>query len=313
MGFEIEIFTNRNMKKNLSLLLIALLVAGCTSQKENSIDLEDYKRGIEEWHANRVAQDLKGDRGWLNLAGLFWLNEGFNTFGSAPTNDLVFPEEKIASNAGVFSLQQGKVIMQVNTGVEIFQDTIAVNEIIVFDPAFERQPVLTHGSLEWSVIDRSGKLGVRLRDLDHEAVKNFEGVDRYEVDLRWRIEGRFEKYDDNRTIDITNILGQTYPQACPGVLVFDIDGKEFRLDAIDEGGDDYFIIFGDKTNEKETYPSGRYMYVSPPDESGKVIIDFNKSYNPPCAFTEFATCPLPPRQNVMDVAIYAGEKNYGTH
>ncbi|MEQ8423787.1 MAG: DUF1684 domain-containing protein, partial [Cyclobacteriaceae bacterium] len=123
----------------------------------------------------------------------------------------------------------------------------------------------------------------------------------------------FEKYDPPKSIDITNILGQTYPQPSPGALVFEIDGKEFRLDAIDEGGDEYFVIYGDQTNEHETYPSGRYMYVHPPDENGKVIVDFNKGYNPPCAFTAFATCPLPPKQNVLDVAITSGERNFGNH
>lgn len=100
-------------------------------------------------------------------------------------------------------------------------------------------------------------------------------------------------------IPTTNILGQTTPQPSPGVLVFKIDEKEFRLDAIDEGGDDLFIIFGDVTNAVETYGAGRYLYVSRPDEAGKTIIDFNKAYNPPCAFTEYATCPLPPKQNLF--------------
>jgi uncharacterized protein (DUF1684 family) len=172
---------------------------------------------------------------------------------------------------------------------------------------------MEHGSLLWFVIKRDDQYGVRLRDHESDGVKNFHGIERYPVDVSWRIEARFEKAEPGKTIDITNILGQTTPNPCPGTLVFDIDGKEFRLDAILEGGPDLFVIFGDDTNEKETYPSGRYIYVNPPDESGKVIIDFNKSYNPPCAFTAFATCPLPPRQNVLPVRITAGEKNYAHH
>jgi uncharacterized protein (DUF1684 family) len=226
---------------------------------------------------------------------------------------VVFPEGKIAANAGTFVVQNGRVTIEVAKGVEIMMDSLAITKEIIHIPDSSFYPVLSHGSLRWLIINRSGKLGVRLRDLESEAVANFHGVDRYPVDISWRLEATFEKYDPIRQIDITNILGQTYQQPCPGALVFTIDGKEYRLDAIDEGGDDYFIIFGDQTNEHETYPSGRYMYVDQPDANGKVIVDFNKAYNPPCAFTDYATCPLPPRQNLLDVAIRAGEKNYGKH
>ena len=300
------------MKINLAVTVIVVLIWSCSTKKDGHLDSVEYKKEIDAWHAQRVEVDLKGDHGWLNLAGLFWLKEGFNTFGSDSSNDLIFPINRIAANAGTFVLQQGKVTIQVEPGVKVTQDTVDVSELLVFESGM-RPPVLRHGALEWTVIERNGKYGVRLRDLESEAVKHFTGVNRFPVDPSWRIEGHFEKYEDSRSIEVTNVLGQTYSQPCPGALVFEIEGKEFRLDAIDEGGDDYFIIFGDRTNATETYPSGRYMYVSPPDERGTVIIDFNKSYNPPCAFTEYATCPLPPRQNVLDVSVLAGEKNYENH
>lgn len=289
-----------------------IMLLGCSSKKETAIDLEAYTTEIDSWHANRE-KNLKSDNGWLNLAGLFWLNEGFNTFGSAATNDVVFPEGKIDANAGTFVVQQGRVTMEVVNGVEIFKDSIPVSSELIHIPDSSYYPILSHGSLRWLIIDRSGKLGVRLRDVESEAVANFTGVDRYPVDPIWRLEAEFERYDPPKQIDITNVLGQTYQQPCPGALVFRIGDKEYRLDAIDEGGDEYFIIFGDATNENETYPSGRYMYVKQPDANGKIVVDFNKGYNPPCAFTEYATCPLPPRQNVLDVAITAGEKNFGDH
>lgn len=301
------------MRTTIFHLGILFLMVTCNSKKEGTIDLVSYKNEIEAWHAKRVENDLKGDRGWLNLAGLYWLNEGFNTFGSAPTNDVVFPEGKIDANAGTFLVQQGKVIMNVSKGVEIFKDSIAVSSEVIHFPDSSYYPQLSHGSLQWLIIDRSGKLGVRLRDLASEAVANFTGVDRYPVALDWRLKASFIKYEPVKQIDITNILGQTYQQPCPGALVFKIDGNEYRLDVIDEGGDEYFVIFGDKTNEHDTYPSGRYMYVQQPDADGNVIVDFNKTYNPPCAFTAYATCPLPPKQNLLDVAIEAGEKNFGKH
>ncbi|HRK55819.1 MAG TPA: DUF1684 domain-containing protein [Cyclobacteriaceae bacterium] len=296
------------------LLSIFVLILSCSPQKENTIDRVTYENEINAWHANRVATQLVGDNGWLNLAGLYWLKEGFNTFGSDPSNDVVFPEGKMVSNAGTFVVQQGKVIMEVNEGVEIMKDSIAVNHEVIHIPDSSFYPVMSYGTLEWLVIDRSGKLGVRVRDLESEAVKNFTGVERYPIDPKWRVEAKWEKYEPLKHIAITNILGQTYQSPCPGALVFTIDGVEYRLDAIDDGTEgEYYILFGDKTNETETYPSGRYMYVKYPDGDGKVIVDFNKSYNPPCAFTEFATCPLPPKQNGLDLTITAGEKNFGHH
>lgn len=295
-------------------LSIFILIISCSPKKENTIDLIAYENEINAWHANRVATQLVGDNGWLNLAGLYWLKEGFNTFGSDPANDVVFSEGKMVPNAGTFVVQQGKVTMEVNEGVEIMKDSIRVNHEVIHIPDSSFYPVMSYGTLEWLVIDRSGKLGVRVRDLESEAVKNFTGVERYPIDPKWRVEAAFEKYEPIKHIPITNIIGQTYQSPCPGALVFTIDGVEYRLDAIDDGTEgEYYILFGDKTNETETYPSGRYMYVKYPDGDGKVIVDFNKSYNPPCAFTEFATCPLPPKQNGLDLTITAGEKNFGHH
>ncbi len=301
--------------KNRTLSIISLIVlVACTQEKKSTIDLESYENEVNAWHADRVEKQLVGERGWLNLAGLFWLNEGFNTFGSDPSNDVVFPEGTIAANAGTFIVQQGTVTMQVSEGVKISKDSVEVTHEVIHFPDSAYYPQFSNGRLQWFIIDRSGKLGVRLRDLESEAVKQFKGVDRYAIDPHWRVEAIFEKYDPIRQIDITNILGQTYQSPCPGALVFSIDGVEYRLDAIDDGtAGEYYILFGDNTNKYETYPSGRYMYVKHPDDDGKVIVDFNKSYNPPCAFTEFATCPLPPKQNVLDLTIKAGEKNFGKH
>lgn len=302
------------MKTKLFYAIGLITLMACSTKKENVIDLAAYQNEINAWHADRVEHELKGKNGWLNLAGLYWLNEGFNTFGSDPANDVVFPEGLIDANAGTFVVQQGKVTMEVNKGVSIFIDSIVVTSEVIHIPDSAFYPVLSHGSLQWLIIDRSGKLGVRLRDLESEAVKNFKGVERYPIDPAWRVEATFEKYEPIRHIDITNILGQTYQSKCPGALVFTINDVEYRLDAVDDGTEgEYYILYGDKTNEHETYPSGRYMYVKYPDENGKVIVDFNKGYNPPCAFTSFATCPLAPAQNLLDLSITAGEKNFGRH
>ena len=296
------------------ILLILFLVVGCNPKqsREASIDMAAYKLQIETWHKERV-ENLRGPSGWLNLAGLYWLEEGVNTFGSGLSNNIVFPEGKIAERAGFFLLRQNAVRIEVAPGVEITTDNLPLKSGVIFHLDSVKTPLLKFGSLQWFVIRRDNKYGIRLRDLANPELKNFTGIDRFPVDPIWRLEATWEKASSARTIEVTNILGQTTAQLSPGTVAFTAGGKAYQLDALDEGGNEYFIIFGDRTNAKETYGAGRYLYVNKPDENGKMAIDFNKSINPPCAFTEFATCPLPPQQNVLDLEIPAGEKNYERH
>lgn len=294
---------------------LSLLAFSCSSPKENSeipLDTVAYKIEIEKWHVKRL-DELKSEKGWLNLAGLFWLKEGINTVGSGENNDVVFPKGKITERAGYFTVNQGTVKMEVAPGVAITQGGKQVSSRIIFSPDSASNPTLEYGSLRWFVIQRDKIVGIRLRDMESEGVQKFAGINRYPVDTEWRIEAMVEQSAEPKMIDVSNVLGQTTPQTSHGTLVFIINGQEYRLDAIDGGKDELFVIFGDPTNEHYTYPSGRYVYVKRPDERGKTILDFNKAYNPPCAFTPFATCPLPPKQNVLSVAVTAGEKNYSTY
>jgi Uncharacterized conserved protein len=293
--------------------MTSLLVA-CQGEKkaETSIDKAAYQLEIDNWHKKRI-EDLKGENGWLNLAGLFWLNEGINTFGSDENSTLVFPEGKIEKRAGFFLLKQGVVTLEVAPKVSISIDGKPVTRRIVFHPDSAKRTVMESGSLRWFVIKREDKIGIRLRDLQAKELTEFNGIERYPVNSEWRVVATFEKSDSLKTIPITNVLGQTFNQPSPGTLVFKINSKEYRLDAIDEGGDELFIIYGDHTNGETTYGAGRYLYVKKPMESSTIVLDFNKGYNPPCAFTAFATCPLPPRQNVLPLSIESGEKNYGAH
>jgi uncharacterized protein (DUF1684 family) len=294
------------------LIAFALAIAFSCSEKQPVITAEAHLDEVEKWHSKRV-ENLKGPQGWLNVSGLYWLKDGMNTFGSAENNDLVFPAEKIGEYLGYFVLRNDTVMMEAGSVSEIKTENQIVTSLLAYPPdSTGIVPKMEYGSLQWFIIERDGKFGVRLRDFESDAIHNFHGIERYPVDLAWRVEARFEKAEEGRTIDITNILGQTTPNPSPGTLVFAIDDEEHRLDVINDGGPDFFVIFGDPTNEKETYPAGRYVYVAPPGEDGKTFIDFNKCYNPPCAFTAFATCPLPPRQNVLTVPVLAGEKNYAT-
>jgi len=302
------------MKRILVIFGIAFCMMNCNqAKKENrvAIDTVAHKAEIEEWHGKRV-DDLKAPNGWLNLIGLLWLEEGLNTFGSDKKNNIVFPEGKIPARAGYFSLKQNTVTLDVAKGVNITSEGQPVKSLVIFNPDSTHQPIVEFDSLRWTIIKRDDKFGIRLRDLNNPDLRNFKGIDRYPVNTDWRLEAKWEPADSTRTIDITNVLGQTTAQSSPGTLVFSIDDKEYKLDALKGNEEEYFVIFADATTGKETYGAGRFIYVKK-QVDGKTIIDFNKAYNPPCAFTEYATCPLPPKQNTLTVAIEAGEKNYGTY
>lgn len=301
----------------LAVLIIAIAAIGCAEKKfaPTAEQLTAHQDEVADWYDNRIA-DLTGHNGYMNLAGLYWLKDGINSFGSDASNDIVFPDGKISAKAGFFMLRNGVVslVPTDKTGISIYGTTVA-KETNVFHPDSAsaqkqlRGSVTKYGTLEWYVIRRDDKLGIRLRDLENPALAKFKGVDRYPVDYSWKVAAKFEAAPEGKTIDITNVLGQTTPQPSIGSFVFNIDGKDYRLDTTGNGKQ-LFVVFADSTTGNETYPSGRFVYVDRPDSTGTAFIDFNKSYNPPCAFTEFATCPLPTKQNTLPIAIRAGEKNF---
>jgi uncharacterized protein len=271
-----------------------------------------YAGEIERWHASRI-ETLKAPNGWLNLVGLYWLEEGRSSFGSNPDSKIVFPAGTIAGSAGYFERKGTTVRLIVADPVEITLDGKPVKEAIVFDKDSLHRPVLACGNLRWTIIQRDDKIGIRLRDLQSSLVTAFKDIDRFPVDTAWRIEAVFQPAAVPGTIAITNIIGQTSNQRSPGKLVFTVHNTRYTLDALDEGNE-FFIVFADGTNGKTTYPSGRFLAVAKPTSpDNTTVIDFNKAYDPPCAFTNYATCPLPPRENVLPIEVEAGEKNYGHH
>jgi uncharacterized protein len=277
-------------------------------------DMTSYQREIADWHSKRI-QELKAPNGWLNLVGLYWLEEGRNSFGSGGSNKIIFPKGSIGEVAGNFERAGNKVRLVVADGVAITVNGKPVKEAVIYDDDSTRQPVVASGHLRWTVIRRDNKIGIRLRDLESPLAAQFKDIDRYPVDTAWRIKATLRatgQPGQSAQIAITNILGQTSQQQTPGKLVFTLGTTSYTLDALEEDGD-LFIIFGDETSGKTTYPSGRFLTVHQPGADGTTIIDFNKAYNPPCAFTSYATCPLPPPQNILPVAITAGEKNFGHH
>lgn len=270
-----------------------------------------YQQEIADWHVKRI-QNLKAPNGWLNLVGLYWLEEGENSFGSGLGNKLVFPDGAIPEEAGILERNGNTVRLIVRTNVEIKVNDKPVTEAVIFGQDSTRPAVVSYGSLRWTIIRRDDKIGVRLRNLESSEAAHFTDIDRYPVDSSWRISAVLQTGHQPQSIAITNILGQTNQQKTPGKLVFTIHNQQYTLDALEEG-DELFIIFADATSGKTTYPSGRFLTVKKPGADGTTIIDFNKAYDPPCAFTSYATCPLPPRQNVLPFAVTAGEKDYGHH
>ncbi len=298
------------MKNILAVLAISILAFGCSDKKTKSPEqLKAYESELNAWHAKRI-EDVKASDGWLNLVGLYWLEPGVSTFGSGEKNNIVFPAGKIAEQAGYFTVQGNTVSIHVSKDVTITSQDKPVTEQVIFHPDSAKAVVLRSGSLQWSIIKRDSKLGIRLRDHESEVLKTFAGVERFPVDQEYRVEAVFEKSDSTRTINITNILGQTTPQASPGTLVFTLQGKEHRLDVLKGSKEEFFVIFADATSGKETYSGGRFLYVKKPVSNEVTFLDFNKAYNPPCVFTPYATCPLPPKQNELAIEIKAGEKNY---
>lgn len=292
-----------NISLCLSILCISLLFSFSVKRDDS-----DYEKEIKAWQQTRV-ESLKKENGWLNLAGLFWLEEGRNSFGASTENKIIFPKDKSKQLLGDFILEKGEVFVEIKANAEVFNENQSVEKLKIFP--VEKTIILKHNSLRWFVIKRGEKYAIRLRDLESPFLKEFHGIETFPIDSKWKIKAKFVA-TEGKKIPILDVTGQTNQQDSPGVLVFSIAGKEYKLDALKEG-DEFFIIFGDKTNKKETYGAGRFLYATKPDVEGYTYLDFNKAYNPPCAFTPYATCPLPPKQNNLPIEVKAGERNYGHH
>jgi uncharacterized protein (DUF1684 family) len=273
-----------------------------------------YTDEVEQWKSKRVAS-LKGEDGWLSLVGLHWLKEGENKIGSDPSNEVTLPEGKSPRVAGSLFLNGGAVKIEARPDSGITNEGKPVTSLELISDADGGKPtVLKLGTLTFHVIKRGERLGVRVKDSASPERVNFHGLEYFPLDERWRVEARFEPHNPPKTIPITNVLGMEDDEPSPGAVVFDIDGKTYRLDALTETGEEqFFIIFADATSGKETYGAGRYLYAGPPDSTGRLLIDFNEAYSPPCAFTKYATCPLPPEQNRLPLRVEAGEKFAGHH
>ena len=289
------------------IVVLSILISsfGCQSKKEK-FNEEDYLKSVKEWQGNRLER-LKSENGWLNLVGLYWLKEGQNPFGSNEANNIVFPEN--APDFGTMILYKGNISVQINQDAEVYINDSLLKEHDVYTDADPNTTMFKSGSLRWYIIKRGERYGIRLRDIESPLVDQITEIPSFPIDSKWRIKAKFEKFDTPKEIAIPNVLGDTEFEKCYGLLKFKIDGKEYALMPLGDGvNSDFFVIFADETSAEETYGAGRFLSVDKPNKKGITYIDFNKATNPPCAFTEFATCPLPPKDNVLPVKILAGEK-----
>ena len=271
---------------------------------------EDESARVAAWRAKRLAS-LTSETGWLTPVALYWLKEGENSFGRASTQAFSLDDAALAPDTGVFVMKDHHVRYVAYAANAVFHLGQPVTAIDLVSDNDEKPTELIAGTLHFMLIDRAGHLGIRVRDSVSPNRVQFKGLQYFPVRQDWLVQARFEPYVPEHKIQIVNILGMTEEMTSPGAIVFERDRRVWRLDTIleDPGDDELFVMFSDLTSGKQTYGAGRFLYIGLP--SGQSIeVDFNKAFNPPCAFTDFATCPLPPEQNRLSVAIDAGELKY---
>jgi len=295
-----------------SILVAVLVTAVACTEAPVPVD-PAYAAEIDDWRNARLAR-LTADDGWLSLTGLYWLEPGENRFGSAEDGAVVLPDPGVADIAGLLILgPDGTVIVfaEEDAGVEINGEPLT--ETTLRTDVTGKPDIVTAGRIQFYVIDREGKLAARVKDPEAPSRLAFDGIEHFRIDSAYRVEARLEPYEVPREVAIPTVLGEDSMRIAPGILRFTIDGTEHTLEPYLSGpeNEQYFLIFRDGTSAVTTYGAGRYLYAAAAGEDGTTVLDFNLAYNPPCAFTPYATCPLPPPQNWLQVFIKAGERYSG--
>jgi uncharacterized protein len=303
------------MKRNLNLLLLLLILTplvAVAAPPENppspSAPDATYIQSFDKWKAELV-DDLK--QNWLSLAGLFWLKPGDNSFGTDAGNAIVFP--KGPAHAGAFELAGTDVTVKFSPDAHATIDGKPVATTKLQPDISDKPTIVELGSLRIKAIVRGQRIGIRLKDVDSDQAKNYRGPLFFPLDLSYRVTAAWVPSDGKKTVDVPNVLGDTTTTPVAGTVVFKINSQEVRLTAL--GGNPekgLSFVFNDLTSKTDTYPGGRFLETDPV-VNGTVVIDFNRAYNPPCAVTPYATCPLAPKENRLAVAIPAGEKYDRTH
>ncbi len=287
-----------------------LMMNACTTKVKSVVNetVTPEIKDLKEWQETRV-EEITASGGWMSLAGLYWLKEGKNTFGSNPSNQIVFPENAPAT-IGIFELENGVVNMTIEEEIAVKLGADSPKSIVLVPDKVGNPTTLQLGSMSWYLIQRENRFGIRLKDSENPKIKTFKGIEHFPYAENWKVPAELKRATNQSTITLRNVIDMDVTMKLEGYLHFKIANKSYRLEAMDGGEAAYFIIFADETTGMKTYGAGRYLYVPKADVIGKTVIDFNKAHNPPCAFTDFATCPLPSVTNRLDLSILAGEKDY---
>ncbi|MBY4598467.1 DUF1684 domain-containing protein [bacterium BD-1] len=307
--------------KLLPLLALSLLLAGCGGSSDQTAADEAaaakaarearlaYEREVRDWRHERQERLLRPD-GFLSLVGLHWLNPGATYVGSAQDNGtrLALGPPQI----GMLDVRKdGTVTLRVADGAEVTVDGEPAEGTVALVPDSQGKPTVVgfnRGDASFVLIERGGRFALRVRNAMARTRTSFPGIDYFDIDPGFRFEARFEAHPPGKTLDIVNMLGMVEPMANPGRVLFEKDGAQFSLEALDEGDGELFFVFADRTSGHQSYPASRFLYAKPAGADGKVVLDFNRAYNPPCAYTPYSTCPMPPPENRLDLAVTAGEK-----
>lgn len=294
----------------LGLFFMSVVLSfNCGREQKKSKALTPFANAEMEWRKERDVK-MKAPTSWLTIAGLLWLGEGENGFGSAPQNKIKLPEGSAPEFIGKFILNNNKVTVEANENSGLTCSGKSVKKMTLKSDMDGGADILAINDLRMWVIKRGDRFAIRLRDLNAAAYKNYKGLNFFPPNERFRLKGEFVHYIQAKMIEVGTEIGTTVKMASPGYVKFAIDGKEYQLDAFDSQPGELSFIFRDGTSGIETYGASRFMEAKFLADS-TVDLNFNRAYNPPCAYTPFATCPLPPPENNLTVKIEAGEKKYG--
>ena len=305
----------RRTLRHRDFVIVGILAAALTSCERSvpslpPVETAAYDDTIATFHKRRL-DAVSGPDGWATLVGLWWLKSGENRIGADSTFDIVLPASRAPRRLGSVFVEGESARFERAPGAEISSDSQPVTAPVRLHSDVEvKQTVLRSGSLLVYYITRSGRKALRIKDTLHVARTTFPGLRYFPTDTSWRLTAHFVPRPAADSMNIIDVLGIETKMSWPGELRFVLRGREYSLQVIrepEDHGKRLFVMFRDSTNGRETYPAMRYTYVSPPDSLGRTALDFNQSYSPPCAFTAFATCPLPPKGNTLPFGIAAGE------
>jgi len=289
-----------------TLVITPGMAAAAPVAKTANVTPAQEEQEIQQWRQQRD-ESLRRADGWLTLVALEWLKQGINRIGSGPDNDIHLPVGP--DYWGSIELNDKTLTFVRSADSDVTIDEATPERVALVADDTGEPSMIRSGASGFYVIFRES-YALRVFNNQAPALANFRGVQNYDIQPDWRINGRFTPASTGQTIDIGNVLGQVSATPVYGVLEFEREGRRYRIIGLGEQtSENVWFIFADRTSGKGTYGAGRFLYSEGLPEDGRLVVDFNKAYNPPCAFSDYATCPLPPQENRLDLAVTAGEKD----